>query len=117
MANSLTLIYTTGSSQIHSRGTFETRVHFLSAERLIAIQAVKEHTQALDKLLSSYAQLGNALPRLSALRDGFQDNYAIRQLFAFLYEDIVEFHRRVYKLIRKPGARVLGETGMKSTSN
>lgn len=73
-------------------------------ERLIALQTVKEQTQALDKLLSSYAQLGNALPRLSALHEGFRDNHAIQQLFVFLYEDIVEFHRRVYKLIRKPGA-------------
>lgn len=78
----------------------------MSAQCLIATQAVKEQTQALDKLLSSYAQLGNALPRLSALLEAFQDNHAFQQLFVFLYEDIVEFHRRVYKLIRKPGAQV-----------
>lgn len=82
---------------------------FPSAQRLIATQAVREQTQALDKLLSSYAQLGNALPRLSALREALQDNHAVQQLFVFLYEDIVEFHRRVYKLIRKPGTQVFGE--------
>lgn len=80
-----------------------------SAQRLIAIQAVKEQTRALDKLLSSYAQLGNALPRLSALREALWDNHSVQQLFVFLYEDIVEFHRRVYKLIRKPGARAFEE--------
>lgn len=76
-----------------------------SAQRLTAIQAVKEQTQALDKLLSSYAQLGHALPRLSALREALRDSHDVQQLFVFLYEDIIEFHRRVYKLIRKPGAR------------
>lgn len=85
----------------------------MSAQCLIATQAVKKQTQALDKLLSSYAQLGNALPRLSALREAFRDNHNFQQLFVFLYEDIVEFHRRVHKLIRKPGAQVFNTYGEK----
>lgn len=66
-------------------------------------QAVYEHTQTLDKMLSAYAQIGSSLPWLSRLGDSFPEDRDFQQLFAFLFEDIIEFHRKAYALIRKPG--------------
>jgi hypothetical protein len=37
------------------------------------------------------------------LGSAFHDDFDFQQLFAFLYEDIMEFHNRAYKLIWKPG--------------
>ncbi|RYP58606.1 hypothetical protein DL770_010393 [Monosporascus sp. CRB-9-2] len=68
--------------------------------------AVYEHTQTLDKMLSAYAQIGNSLPRLSRLGDSFPEDRDFQQLFAFLYEDIMEFHRKAYTLIRKPAWKI-----------
>ncbi|KAI7785010.1 nacht domain-containing protein [Diaporthe eres] len=65
------------------------------------IWAIKEQTRALDLILDASAQIGNALPRLSALQDSLKDNHDFQLLFTFLYEDITEFHRRVYRIIRK----------------
>ncbi|KAK7723014.1 Transcription initiation factor TFIID subunit 12 [Diaporthe eres] len=69
----------------------------------LIILAIKEQTRALDLILDAYAQIGNALPRLSALQDSLKDNHDFQLLFTFLYEDITEFHRRVYRIIRKRG--------------
>lgn len=66
-------------------------------------QAVYEHTQTLDKMLSAYAQIGNCLPWLSRLGSSFPEDLEFQRLFAFLYEDIMEFHLKAYALIRKPG--------------
>ena len=72
-------------------------------------QVVGETTQALDKILSAYAKIGAALPRLSMLRNAFFDDKDFQLLFAFLYEDIMEFHTRAYKVIRKPGKSMAGK--------
>ncbi len=70
---------------------------------MIVTQAVHEHTQTLEKIISAYAQIGSALPRFSKLSETFRDDIDFQQLFAFLYADITEFHRMAYALIRKPG--------------
>ncbi|KAI1399172.1 hypothetical protein F4819DRAFT_429846 [Hypoxylon fuscum] len=68
----------------------------------LILTVTQDSTHTLDKILSAYAQIGAALPRLSMLGGAFPDNADFQQLFAFLYEDIIEFHSRAYKLIRKP---------------
>ncbi|KAF5982359.1 NACHT domain-containing protein [Fusarium bulbicola] len=68
--------------------------------------AVHEHTKILDKMLSAYAQIGNSLPWLSRLGESFPEDRGFQQLFAFLYDDIIEFHRKAYALIRKPAWKI-----------
>lgn len=53
--------------------------------------------------MSAYAQIGSSLPRMSRLRDTFLEDRDFQLLFGYLYEDIIEFHRKAYALIRKPG--------------
>ncbi|RFN46906.1 nacht domain-containing protein [Fusarium flagelliforme] len=70
------------------------------------IVAVHEHTQTLDKMLSAYAEIGNSLPWLSRLGNTFAQDQDFQRLFAFLYEDIIEFHRKAYALTRKPAWKI-----------
>jgi hypothetical protein len=69
----------------------------------ISSQSAQEHARALDKLLMAYGSIGANLPRLSRYADTFPNNREFQQLIAFLFEDIVEFHRKAYCMIRKPG--------------
>lgn len=71
---------------------------------LMEMQAVHEHGNALDTILNAYADIGSRMPRFSRFgEETFPDNAGFRQLVAFLFEDIVEFHRKVYAWISKPG--------------
>lgn len=51
----------------------------------------------------AYGNIGANMPRLSRYADSFPDEYAFKQLIAFLFEDIMEFHQKAYSMIRKPG--------------
>ncbi|KAK8057086.1 hypothetical protein PG996_011023 [Apiospora saccharicola] len=65
--------------------------------------AVQEHTHALETILAAYADIGSRMPRLSVYLDAFRDNQSFQHLIAFMFEDIVEFHRKAYSWITKPG--------------
>lgn len=67
------------------------------------VQAVQEHVHALDKVLMAYADIGSCMPRLSIYIEAFPTNQAFQHLIAFLFEDIIEFHRKAYSWITKPG--------------
>ncbi|KAK8031326.1 hypothetical protein PG990_001060 [Apiospora arundinis] len=70
------------------------------------IWAVHEYTNALDMILNAYADIGSRMPRFCRFaNNAFPDNADFRQLVAFLFEDIVEFHRKVYTWITKPAWR------------
>ncbi|KAF5231060.1 hypothetical protein FAUST_9501 [Fusarium austroamericanum] len=70
--------------------------------KLILLTA-QYHVHALDKLLSAYGSIGLALPRLARYGETFPDNHQFQHLLAYLYSDIIEFHTRAFRLIRKPG--------------
>lgn len=57
-------------------------------------------------MLSAYAEIGNSLPWLSRLGNTFEQDRDFQRLFAFLYEDIIEFHRKAYALTRKPAWKI-----------
>ncbi|KAK6855680.1 hypothetical protein PG995_007831 [Apiospora arundinis] len=65
--------------------------------------AVQEHTHALEKVLAAYADIGSRMPRFSGYLTAFPDNQPFQHLMAFLFEDIIEFHRKAYSWITKPG--------------
>ncbi|KAI0537717.1 hypothetical protein GGR58DRAFT_470502 [Xylaria digitata] len=72
----------------------------------LIIQAVHESVHALDKILVAYGNIASSMPRLSRFAESFPNDAQFQQLIAFLFEDIVEFHRRAYALIRMPGWKV-----------
>jgi hypothetical protein len=69
----------------------------------VCLKAVHEQTTALDKIVSAYGHIGAALPRFSRYNEAFGDRHDVQQLLAFLYEDIIEFHRRAYRLVKRSG--------------
>ncbi|KAK3989022.1 hypothetical protein QBC44DRAFT_359506 [Cladorrhinum sp. PSN332] len=69
---------------------------------MVILRSVRDQTQALDKILCAYAQIGNALPRLTRYEEAFRGNPDFEHLLAFLFQDITEFHTKALALIRKP---------------
>ncbi|KAF4457141.1 NACHT domain-containing protein [Fusarium austroafricanum] len=74
------------------------------------ILAVQDNAHALDKILSAYGNIGLQMPRFSRFAEAFPGHRSFQHLMGFLFEDILEFHRRSYALIRKPGWKVLFKT-------
>ncbi|KAM0247555.1 hypothetical protein ACHAP5_004005 [Fusarium lateritium] len=69
--------------------------------------AVQDHTHALDKVLSAYGQIGLQMPRFSRFAEVFPNDRSFQHLLGFLFEDVLEFHRRAYAMIRKSGWKML----------
>ncbi|KAH6869113.1 hypothetical protein B0T10DRAFT_313885, partial [Thelonectria olida] len=67
----------------------------------LVLQAVQDYTHALDSILSAYSSIGLQMPRFTRFAEAFPEDRAFQQLLAFLFEDIMEFHRHVYAMIRK----------------
>ncbi|KAK8109245.1 hypothetical protein PG984_015046 [Apiospora sp. TS-2023a] len=57
----------------------------------------------VNKVLSAYADIGSRMPRFSIYLDAFREHQSFQHLIAFLFEDIIEFHRKAYSWITKPG--------------
>ena len=55
----------------------------------------------MDKILKAYADIGEVLPRLDRIKNTFESAQDIQRLVALIYADIMEFHRRAYKMFRR----------------
>ena len=56
---------------------------------------------AFDKLIDAYGRIAETLPRLEKYSEAFSDNSAFLGKMALYYADILEFHRRAYKFVRR----------------
>ncbi|KAK8013246.1 hypothetical protein PG991_009517, partial [Apiospora marii] len=65
--------------------------------------AVQDHAHALDKVLTAYADIGSKMPRFAIYANAFPTHESFQQMIAYLFEDILEFHRKAYSWITKPG--------------
>ncbi|KAM6529652.1 hypothetical protein FALCPG4_007781, partial [Fusarium falciforme] len=79
---------------------------YIWAPLKIVLQATQDCTHALDKILSAYASIGHQMPRFSRYAEAFPEDRAFQHLVAFLFEDILEFHRHAYAMIRKPAWKI-----------
>jgi hypothetical protein len=70
-------------------------------------QIASDFSTKLDSLLNAYSQVADAMPDFSRIGTAFQDTPSVREVLAFIYEDILEFHRRAYKFLRRRGQLVL----------
>lgn len=66
------------------------------------LQAIQESEKCLDKILSAYARIGHQMPRFARYAGAFPNDRAFQQLIVFLFEDIIEFHRNAFQMIRTP---------------
>lgn len=60
-----------------------------------------DYLNAFDKLLDAYGRIAETLPRLKNLAEAFKDSPALLTKLALYYAEILEFHRRAYKFIRR----------------
>lgn len=63
----------------------------------------QHHTHALEKIVAAYGSIGAVLPRLSRYNAAFPDNRDFQQILGYLFEDILEFHSRAYRILKQPG--------------
>ena len=68
-------------------------------------QIASDFTGVLNTLLSAYSQIADAMPDFSRIGTAFQDTPRVREVLALMYEDILEFHRRAYKFLRRRGEK------------
>ncbi|KAG4295211.1 hypothetical protein FPRO06_01795 [Fusarium proliferatum] len=84
---------------------------YIWAPLKLILQTVQHHTGALDRLVSAYGRIGQALPRLNRLGETFCESHDFQQLLSYLYSDILDFHSRAYRLIQKPGWKIFFTSG------
>jgi hypothetical protein len=56
---------------------------------------------AFEKLIEAYAKIADMMPRLDRLEHALHNDHNFQNVLALVYSDIVEFHRRAYKFVRK----------------
>ena len=69
----------------------------------LMLQLSVDHVDVIDKLVAAYGQIAAVLPRYDRLGTAFMDNHDIQQVLAMVYSDILEFHERAYKFLRRAG--------------
>lgn len=70
---------------------------------LIDSQLASGYTNVFDRLLDAYVRIAEVMPQFDRLRDGFENEPSFQAILALVYADILEFHRRAYKLFRRRG--------------
>ncbi|KAF2678067.1 hypothetical protein K458DRAFT_377432 [Lentithecium fluviatile CBS 122367] len=56
---------------------------------------------AFEKLIEAYGKIADMLPRFDRLATALSHDHNFQALLALVYADILEFHRRAYKFVRR----------------
>ncbi|RMZ72474.1 hypothetical protein GMOD_00007468 [Pyrenophora seminiperda CCB06] len=56
---------------------------------------------AFEKLIEAYGKIADMLPRLDRLNNALVNDHNFQNVLALVYSDIIEFHRRAYKFVRR----------------
>ena len=56
---------------------------------------------AFEKLIEAYGKIADLLPRLDRLSAALGTDINFQNVLALVYSDILEFHRRAYKFVRR----------------
>lgn len=56
---------------------------------------------AFEKLIEAYGKIADMMPRLDRLASALQDDTNFQNVLALVCSDIIEFHRRAYKFVRR----------------
>jgi hypothetical protein len=62
---------------------------------------------ALEKLITAYKQIAESLPRFDRLSATFAHDKNFQRVLAVFYDDVLEFHRRAYKFVRRRGMSIV----------
>ena len=55
----------------------------------------------MEQILAAYADIADVLPRMDRLKTTFGDTPEFQQILGLIYNDIIEFHQRAYKMFRR----------------
>jgi hypothetical protein len=64
-------------------------------------QISSDHLNAFEKLIEAYGKIADALPRFDRLSAALKDDHNFQAVVALMYANVLEFHRRAYKFVRK----------------
>ena len=64
-------------------------------------QITVDSLSAFEKLIDAYGKIGDMLPRLDRLSNALVGDQNFQKVLALVFSDIVEFHRRAYKFVRR----------------
>lgn len=64
-------------------------------------QITVDSLSAFEKLIDAYGKIGDMLPRLDRLSNALLGDQNFQKVLALVFSDIVEFHRRAYKFVRR----------------
>ncbi|KAL9093837.1 MAG: hypothetical protein Q9165_003760 [Trypethelium subeluteriae] len=67
----------------------------------LMIQVSADYLQALENLVEAYGRIADTLPRFDRLASALKADHNFQAVLAFFYADILEFHRRTYKFVRR----------------
>ena len=81
----------------------------------ILVQIASQYNSVFDQLLDAYAKIGEALPRFDRYQKIFQQP-DFKYVLALVYADILEFHRRAYKILTRRGTSCQFQLPMKLRS-
>ena len=61
----------------------------------------RNYSSVMDKILQAFSDIADVLPRLDRLKATFPDDTNFNHVVGLIYSDIIEFHRRAYKIFRR----------------
>ena len=67
----------------------------------LSVQLASNYRNVMEKILQAFSDISDALPRLDRLKATFSEDNNFNQVVGLIYSDIIEFHRRAYKLFRR----------------
>ncbi|KAI9674908.1 MAG: hypothetical protein M1822_009011 [Bathelium mastoideum] len=73
----------------------------------LMLQVSSDYLKAFESLIDAYGKIADALPRFDRLNSALKENHNFQAILAFFYADIVEFHRRAYKFVRRKSWQIL----------
>jgi len=88
-------------------GTCQTDAHGKSffnpkmLPRFSVWQVTVDSLVAFEKLIEAYGKIADMLPRFDRLATALSHDHNFQALLALVYADILEFHRRAYKFVRR----------------
>ncbi|KAI0976556.1 hypothetical protein F4678DRAFT_413747 [Xylaria arbuscula] len=67
----------------------------------LMLRITSDYLNAFDKLIDAYGRIAETMPRLRNLGDAFKNNPTLLTKLALYYAEVLEFHRRAYKFVRR----------------
>jgi hypothetical protein len=64
-------------------------------------QITMDSLSAFEKLIEAYGKIADLLPRVDRLSAALGTDVNFQNVLALVYSDILEFHRRAYKFVRR----------------